>query len=44
MKKYILRNNKILIFGKPRKLTKNMGVKDMAPEYPEKIHKVIKVK
>jgi hypothetical protein len=36
MKKYIIRNKKILIVDKPRKLTKNMGPKDMAPEYLEK--------
>jgi len=36
MKKYIIRNKKILIVDKPRKLTQNMGPKDMAPEYLEK--------
>jgi hypothetical protein len=38
MKKYIIRNKKVLIVNKPRKLTKDMGPKDMAPEYPEKQH------
>jgi len=36
MKKYIIRNKKILIVDKPRKLTQDMGPKDMAPEYLEK--------
>lgn len=36
MTKYIIRNKKILIVDKPRKLTQDMGPKDMAPEYLEK--------
>ena len=35
MKKYIIRNNKKLIVGKPRKLTLEMKAKDLAPEYDE---------
>ena len=35
MKKYIIRNNKKLIVGKPRKLTLNMNLKDLPPEYSE---------
>jgi hypothetical protein len=36
MIKYIIRNKKVLMVNKPRKLTKDMEPKDMAPEYPEK--------
>ena len=36
--KYIIRNNKILIVGQPRKLTKEMKPEDLAPEYKEKIY------
>ena len=36
MKKYIIRNNKILIVGEIRKLTKKMSIKDAPPEYEEK--------
>jgi hypothetical protein len=35
MEKYIIRNNKKLIVGKPRKLTLQMKPKDLAPEYSE---------
>ena len=36
MKKYIIRNNKILIVGQIRKLTKKMSIKDAPTEYEEK--------
>ena len=36
-KKYIFRNNKYLEINKPRKLSFKMNIKDLAPEYPEKI-------
>ena len=36
--KYIIRNNKLLIVNKPRKLTKKMKPEDMATEYKEKIY------
>ena len=36
MKKYIIRNNKILVVGESRKLTKKMSIKDAPPEYEEK--------
>ena len=36
--KYIIRNNKLLIVNKPRKLTKEMKPEDMATEYKEKIY------
>ena len=39
MTEYTIRNKKILIVDKPRKLTQNMAPEDLAPEYPEKIYK-----
>ena len=38
--KYIIRNNKLLIVNKPRKLTKEMKPEDMATEYKEKIYEI----
>ena len=44
MKKYIIRNNKILLVGESRKLTNKMSIKDAPPEYLEKqySHKQLK--
>ena len=35
MNTFIIRNNKKLIVGKPRKLTLKMNLKDLPPEYSE---------